>query len=82
MLEKEQTESERSRNDLVRRVSTMLEDYSRQRDASLRKAFSSMQDSTAVSEKQWTRLASEQSSKLDAAVHESQEAVALVQGLV
>ncbi|KZV84431.1 kinesin 2 [Exidia glandulosa HHB12029] len=79
MLEKEQVEAERSRNDLVRRVSTMLEDYTRQRDTSLRKAFSAMQDGTAVGEKQWARLASEQGSKLDAAVQNSQEAVANVQ---
>ena len=79
MLEREQADAERARGDLVRRVSTMLEDYSRQRDANLRKAFGAMQDSSAHSEKQWSRLANEQGAKLDVQMQESKDTIALIQ---
>lgn len=79
MLEREQAEAEQSRDDLVRRVSSMLEDYSRQRDSSLRKAFDSMQQSSVQSETQWTRLAVDQGEKLDQQMQSNKDAIALVQ---
>ncbi|KAH7107567.1 kinesin-domain-containing protein [Auriculariales sp. MPI-PUGE-AT-0066] len=79
LLEREQSDAERTRNDLVRRVSGMLEDYSRGRDASLRKAFTAMEESTVLTEQQWDRFTTEQTAKLDAHVKEGQVTSALIQ---
>jgi len=79
MLEREQIESERARGDLVKRVSGMLEDYTRARDTNLRKAFSAMQEATATSERQWEQLGQEHGAKLDAHVEEGKDTAALIQ---
>jgi kinesin family protein 11 len=75
MVEREHAEAERSRHDLIRRVSGMLEDYSRARDASLRKTVATIEEGSAASEKQWSHLIDEQGTRLDARVAEGAEAL-------
>ena len=68
LLETERIEAKRSADALLERIAGLLEDYTSERDRSLRGTFSEMTESNAAAEHEMQQLGQIQGQQLDAAV--------------
>lgn len=68
LLESEKDKSERSKDELIKRISGLLNDFTAERDRSLREAFTEMSDSNAAAEKGMVKLGKQQGQKLEGVI--------------
>ncbi|OCH94988.1 kinesin-domain-containing protein [Obba rivulosa] len=65
LLEAEKQKTEHARDELMKRISVLLGDFTSERDRSLREAFSEIRDSNAAAQQEMTRLGVEQGQHLE-----------------
>ncbi|TCD71883.1 kinesin motor protein cin8 [Steccherinum ochraceum] len=68
LLESEKAKSERAKDELIKRISGLLGDFTAERDRSLREAFSEMSDSNAAAEKGMVKLGEQQGQQLESVI--------------
>ncbi|KZT67731.1 kinesin-domain-containing protein [Daedalea quercina L-15889] len=68
LLEAEKAKADRAKDELIKRVSGLLGDFTAERDRSLREAFSAMTESNASAEQEMVRLGQEHGKRLEDAV--------------
>lgn len=64
-MESEKVKSERAKDELIKRISGLLGDFTAERDRSLREAFSEMGDSNTSAEKGMVKLAQQQGEQIE-----------------
>lgn len=68
LLESEKVKSERAKDELIKRISGLLGDFTAERDRSLREAFSEMHDSNAAAEAGMVKLGEQQGQQLETVI--------------
>ncbi|THH33841.1 hypothetical protein EUX98_g250 [Antrodiella citrinella] len=68
LLESEKVKSERAKDELIRRISGLLGDFTTERDRSLKEAFSEMSDSNAAAEQGMVKLGKQQGQQLESVI--------------
>ncbi|KAH9842625.1 kinesin motor domain-containing protein [Rhodofomes roseus] len=65
LLEAEKTKADRAKDDMLKRISGLLGDFTAERDRSLREAFSAMTESNASAEQEMVQLGQEHGKRLE-----------------
>lgn len=65
MLEAEKAEADRAKDELIKRISGLLGDFTAERDRSLREAFSAMTESNTAAEREMIQLSQEHGKQLE-----------------
>ncbi|KAI0079935.1 kinesin-domain-containing protein [Panus rudis PR-1116 ss-1] len=73
LLESEKVKAERAKDDLLNQISSLLSEFTSERDRSLRDTFSEMTESNSIAEKGMVALGSQQGQKLDKIVEDGRK---------